>query len=765
MYLWGATPFIAAALLTGATGAHTTAANHVAATPAVSLAGNGAASPVLHQVGTAWETTVLLNDINPGCGDVTAAKYWLATTTPYQVIGATPQSPAPIATTETTAGLGSSCQVTVTFKLSQRPQTATLVIDQAGGSSTVPLTVSRAVTLTDYLWIPAIAGGIVAILALLLSVVFVRGYDRRRGKTYDRQDWLERPILGSGAWTANDSWATNISTGLVVVAAVLGATSATNSLFPGVALDRFSIVNIAAGFFVVAAPVVFGILYARFTTKNPGLTADATIKLPTRQAATIRVPSGASITMAGDTTIRDSCARWAVVRGGGTYQIPPGSEIQLLTGIQDVAEQCAEAAAPAVANVLARAVAQLSVEAAALTLVDPDAPAVAQVVEQVVMRAGIYAPEGPLAATFAATFEDRLAAAATDAVQDHITWLTRVTGTLTTFGVRSQAISIPVPVDEADVLAAIRMGVEAAKDAIALGAGPPSAADLPTGILTLKLAVEQAVATAVTLPPEPSADTIRQDVIKAIEGEEFRVAAKKLAQETAAAPGRPVPPGISQDGSAAIIRAITAKLEEVLPRNAAAVTATDAMAYSGGADIGIMPSSTLRISASAGTWTIAASDVVTRPSSLPVPPTPPDAPLEQPVLIDAAGGAKLTVTGAADISLPKGAGILAPGRPCYPLNRDRQLLAPQGTNIIVANLKMVLTVNILTMFGIGAELGIGFVLAGLSDASGTGRGFIFAALAAVAVLVVFYAATAARTLADPQPGSSISAQAGASFTL
>jgi hypothetical protein len=648
MYLWGATPFIAAALLTGATGAHTTAANHVAATPAVSLAGNGAASPVLHQVGTAWETTVLLNDINPGCGDVTAAKYWLAITTPYKVIGAAPQSPAPIATTETTAGLGSSCQVTVTFKLSQRPQTATLVIDQAGGSSTVPLTVSRTVTLTDYLWIPAIAGGIVAILALWLSVVFVRGYDRRRGKTYDQQDWLERPILGSGAWTANDSWATNISTGLVVVAAVLGATSATNSLFPGVALDRFSIVNIAAGFFVVAAPVVFGILYARFTTKNPGLTADATIKLPSRQAATIRVPSGASITMAGDTTIRDSCARWAVVRGGGTYQIPPGSEIQLLTGIQDVAEQCAQAAAPAVANALARAA---------------------------------------------------------------------------------------------------------------------RAADLPTGILTLKLAVEQAVATAVTLPPEPSADAIRQDVIRAIEGEEFRVAAEKLAQETAAAAGRPVPPGISQAGSAAIIRAITAKLEEVLPRNAAAVTATDAMAYSGGADIGIMPSSTLRISASAGTWTIAASDVVTRPSSLPVPPTPPDAPLEQPVLIDAAGGAKLTVTGAADISLPKGAEILAPGRPCYPLNRDRQLLAPQGTNIIVANLKMVLTVNILTMFGIGAELGIGFVLAGLSDASGTGRGFIFAALAAVAVLVVFYAATAARTLADPQPGSSISAQAGGSFTL
>jgi hypothetical protein len=652
MYLWGATPFIAAALLTGATGAHTTAANHVAATPAVSLAGNGAASPVLHQVGTAWETTVLLNDINPGCGDVTAAKYWLAITAPYQVIGATPQSPAPIATTETTAGLGSSCQVTVTFPaLSQRPQTATLVIDQAGGSSTVPLTVSRTVTLTDYLWIPASAGGAIAILSLLLSAAFVWDYDRRRKKRYTWRNRLQRPILGSGAWTANDSWATNISTGLVVVAAVLGVTSATNSLFPGVALDRFSIVNIAAGFFVVAAPVVFGILYARFTTKNPGLTADATIRLPRRRPATIRVPSGASITMAGDTTIQgaptqDGSTHWAIVRGGGTYQIPPGSEIQLLTGIQDLARRCARAGTP------------------------PDA----------------------------------------------------------------------------------------------------NAADVQAGMPALRLAIEQALTQAVTQPgilaPELSAYTIRQAVMVEVAGDQ-RVwsAVEKVAREAAGAPWRPAPPGLIEHGREIITKAILVELEAALGEDDAAPTATDAMAYSGGADIGVWPASTLRISASAGTWTISASDVVTQPPVPPAPPASPGVPLEQPVLIDAAGGAKLTVTGAADISLPKDAEISAPGRPCYPLTRDRQLLAPQGTNIIVANLRMVLTVNILTMFGIGAELGVGFVLAGLSDASDTGMDCIFAALAVVAVLVLYYAATAARTLADPQPGSSISAQAGASFTL
>lgn len=71
---------------------------------------------------------------------------------------------------------------------------------------------------------------------------------------------LGRPVLGSGAWALNDNWATNISAGLVVVGTVLATTSAANSLFPGVALDRFAIVNIVAAAIVAAAPVVFGIL-------------------------------------------------------------------------------------------------------------------------------------------------------------------------------------------------------------------------------------------------------------------------------------------------------------------------------------------------------------------------------------------------------------------------------------------------------------------------------------------------------------------------
>jgi hypothetical protein len=99
------------------------------------------------------------------------------------------------------------------------------------------------------------------------------------------------------------------------------------------------------------------------------------------------------------------------------------------------------------------------------------------------------------------------------------------------------------------------------------------------------------------------------------------------------------------------------------------------------------------------------------------------------------------------------------------LPRPRQFLAPQGTNLIVASLGIILSVNILTMFGIGAELGIAGVLAGFSPANASDLGFITAALAVIAIVVILYAGTATRAMADPQPGSSISSQAGTSFTL
>jgi hypothetical protein len=134
--------------------------------PPISLPA-GAPAPVLQQTGSTWETTVLLSSLRPACGQLSGVNYWLATTTPDTVTQGHAAAPTSRTYTTHTAPYGSTCQVQVTFKgLTQVPATATLVIDQAGASSTVALTVSRNVTVNDYLAIPAITGGSVTILSV-----------------------------------------------------------------------------------------------------------------------------------------------------------------------------------------------------------------------------------------------------------------------------------------------------------------------------------------------------------------------------------------------------------------------------------------------------------------------------------------------------------------------------------------------------------------------------------------------------------------------
>jgi hypothetical protein len=91
---------------------------------------------------------------------------------------------------------------------------------------------------------------------------------------------------------------------------------------------------------------------------------------------------------------------------------------------------------------------------------------------------------------------------------------------------------------------------------------------------------------------------------------------------------------------------------------------------------------------------------------------------------------------------------------------------PQPGNVIVASLGTVLAAAIVTMFGIGAELGIVGTLAfGLSGASSGWRLIMLVATGLVAVLMLIYAVTATGALANPVPGSSTSATPGTSFTL
>lgn len=504
--------------------------------PTSSFSPSAVTGAVLQQDGSRkWTTTVVLSHNSAAC--TPTPSFWLETTSPDRTISKVTRSGVRAASNR---GKASSCRFTVTFTgLRRVPETAALVVNQAGSSSTIPLIVHRQVTLYYYLGIPAIVGAIMALIGLFVSILMVKIYRPGGGRMYFWQlEFWRHPLTASGAWALNDSWATNITTGFVVVGTVLGAATATSSLFPGVTLTLFSIVNIIVGAIVVAAPIVFAIAYSHWIRKNPGVTADASLTLPSDaavplrdQAAIITVPSGASISMLGGGTVQrlgDAGPPELKIKVGGAVQVPPGTGIRVQAG----------------------------------------------------------------------------------------------------------------------------------------------------GVMSL--------------------------------------------------------PGTS--------------------------------------DITVRPGSTLECTADTeDPWSIAAGDLAPVPAPVPAPaPAPqPDQRIDYPATVILPGGARISVVGVADVQMPHLTVIrtsLTGQESCW--QKDRVLQVPQGSSMIAANMAIVLLAAFVTMFGIGAELGIAGVLAyGLSDASHGWREVMLIAILAVAVFVLLYAVTAIQALADPQPGSSLSAAPGTSFTL
>jgi len=643
---------------------------------------------------------------------------------------------------------GSSCQVLVTFMpLAQVPQTAALVINQAGMSSSITLTVSRDVTLFYYLGIPAIAGGIMTILLLLLSLrIYVYDWDGQKLRRFSCR-WLERPVLGSGAWALNDSWATNISTGLVVVSTVLATTSAANSLFPGVSLDRFAIVNIVAAAIVVMAPAVFGIYYALFTARNPGPTADATIQVPAAAAVSIKVPSGASITMSGDATVSDGAGNRATVRSGCTYQVPPGTRIDVRARAVDV-------------QAALRSVLQAVLLGAMLAATEPAVwrrqPALRAAIEEVTAQEPVeaVARAAALAALVAQAAEvtAQQLAGQTDLPAAYGAGVAAGLEVFTRLVDREafQAVRRDRPGQATRALwRAVKWRMVKRKAVRAVEALPERVVDAAVR------AVMEAAAQA------DIAEAAQADIAEAVQADIAEAVQADIAEAVQADIAEAVQADIAEAVQAAHAQAGFQQAFEQAVQDAVEQQAVEAMAFPGTSDIGVQSGSTLEIQAPVGTWTIPASDQ-------PVPwatPKPDDVLIWYPAHIDATGGAKITITGTADVTLPQHTVIAAPRRQTRTLPKERRLLSPQGTNLLVATMGMLVVANIFTMFGIGAELGIAGVLAYFSEATQTWRVVMFCAIAAVAVLVFAYAQTATRAMADPQPGSSLSSQAGTSFTL
>jgi hypothetical protein len=129
-------------------------------------------------------------------------------------------------------------------------------------------------------------------------------------------------------------------------------------------------------------------------------------------------------------------------------------------------------------------------------------------------------------------------------------------------------------------------------------------------------------------------------------------------------------------------------------------------------------------------------------------------------LITLTEGAVATVTGAADIYLPGGAAMVAPGRRGTALRANTTFTVPLDPNVRTAAMGSVLPAAALTILGIGAEIGLIAVLAAHYSAAGhAGRVAAVVISAVVAAGVVLYGATGVQSLADPSSG------AGTSFTL
>jgi len=135
-----------------------------------------------------------------------------------------------------------------------------------------------------------------------------------------------------------------------------------------------------------------------------------------------------------------------------------------------------------------------------------------------------------------------------------------------------------------------------------------------------------------------------------------------------------------------------------------------------------------------------------------------------PIIVPAAGAA-VTVTGVADIELPEGTSITALGAARIKLPSVTHFKAPSGTNVIMADMRSVILAAVVTLFGIGAELGIVGILAGyLSAEALQARVIAVLVVAIMAVVTLWYAAATTRVLADSPRGSALNGDE-TSYTL
>lgn len=765
MYLWGAAPLVAAAFMLSGPG--------LAAAPAQPSSGTTLAvtSAVLTQVGVqTWETTVQLTDSSSGCPP-SKGHFALETSPPDQVIPASNVVPLK----STSQPSVSECTTAKVFfsPITQVPDNVTLVFTNSDGTpSSVPLTVSRTVNLIDYLLVPAAAG--LGLLVLLLALVFccvtTRDWDGSpmrpvlfRRERRRRNGFWQQSVLASGAWTANDSWATNISASVAILGSVLTITSAADSLFPGVALDRFALLTLVAGGIVTAVPIVFGICYARWTTRYPGLTPDSliypTLKLGTKYTAEL----------CEDARVEAQRAIW---RLGEPTTIPSGKLVELPKGTQVVVTDGSPVHMTKELNVMLRPGAVFVPPSAGQARTSQ--PRTPEPPVEVTLHTKTQLITGPSCWAWIRR-EQKVTVSADPDGKAQRDGLKREAEISLPYGALAKWDDHHDTSTEPEVWPVAGLKVSGRSARINGGTEATWSAKpvrFPAGVeVRLGEPVEQqttedsqcALNPAVTAPSsKPKASKGLVTAIRLPDGAELALAG-----------GAAIGPADQRDQWPAQVK--DGGKIQVPPGSTIEIYAATAIALPGGSDVVVAGESALKIICDSGLLSIAADNLAPLPKAAAKDggqdqgkdkADPVDVALAFPVCAFAPGGAKITVAGSADLRLPAGLAVTAPRRKDFILDQCRHVIVPQASGTtLVANMGLVVIAALVTIFGIGAQLGIAAILMALSDATLTGQMFAWGAMAVVTIALLAYSVTAIRALADPQPGSSISATSGTSFTL
>jgi hypothetical protein len=171
-------------------------------------------------------------------------------------------------------------------------------------------------------------------------------------------------------------------------------------------------------------------------------------------------------------------------------------------------------------------------------------------------------------------------------------------------------------------------------------------------------------------------------------------------------------------------------------------------------------------------FTVAADAVLAPPAAAPGPAAPAAASvrLRDPVTVQGLSATNDAVTvkvaGCAYLDIPQDTRVTAPDCRQATIRTATSLRVPLGTNVIVSDMRSLIPAAMITMFGIGAELGLLGVLAGwLSAETGGARIAVVTVTGVIVVVLLWYAWSTTHAVKDARPGSALTPDSHVSATL